>query len=97
MKKYKVLIEDNYEYDIVVEKNTKGTKYSLFYNDMDIWTLHTKSKLVLSMFDNGNNVKISKVKQRMEYDEFFNLRILLNLESQFNDLDQMKIKYIEIK
>lgn len=74
-----------HEYDLIVEDDSKGTKYSLIRSQGAQWSNHAKGETVVALLDDGNGIKMSKhVKREMNYavaSELFILMSFINNEN----------------
>lgn len=77
MKKYVIMIDDQYEYDLTVQENRNGITYSLFYSQTDFWN-QSRGKLALKLTDDGNNFKFNKNLKVLDYGAMSQVRLLLN-------------------
>lgn len=94
MPKYKVISPDgDYEYDVIVKDSKKGRKISLYYSDNDYWVDGIRGELFMTLMDTGNNVKISHSKKKLEYDEAFGLRFLLDFHRQIDTNPANRLMY----
>ena len=94
MKVYRVMNsypgEENgrHEYDIHVEETNNGIKYSLIRSQAGHWSDSAKSKTVVAILDNGDELVLSKhIKQRIGYDvaaELFILMSFINKQDLIN-------------
>lgn len=80
--KYVVFDEDSHEYDLVVTKSTKKTKFELFHSDNPVWTEKARSKLAFKLVNTGEYFKLPKKMSKLDYAESSYLRILLSFEIQ---------------
>lgn len=76
--KYILIVDNQYEYDILVSESKKGVLYELITSDNEVWTSHNRGKIVATLLDTGNGVKISNAKKTMDYSDLSELRILVN-------------------
>ncbi len=92
-KRYMVFNQKNeHEYNISVEENNNGILYKLYYSARG-WTEHTKNKLALSLFDDGNSVKFNKVIKSCDYGLFFEMRLLINFKFKSDPYDLSREMY----
>jgi hypothetical protein len=77
MKKYVIMIDDQYEYDLYVDEKGNDKTYSLHYSQSDFWG-QSRSKLALRMTDNGNGIKFNRSLRVMDYCDMGHVRLLLN-------------------
>lgn len=95
-KKYIALNQEGeHEFNITVEVIDKGTKYSIFASNNDIWTEQTKNELLLSMIDTGDDIKFDRRIRTMDYEVVQYVRILLQLEVFLDTNLKDKYKLIE--
>ncbi len=75
--KKEIFVDGRFDYIFSAEKTKKGTLYSLYYSSDETWT-HPE-KLIMTLFDDGNEFKISKFRKagKLGYDEGIELSILL--------------------
>ena len=85
MKIYRVMNtfpgEENgrHEYDIHVEDKDNGTKYSLIRSKAGHWSDDAKDQTVCAIFDNGDELKLSKhITKDLGYDTAAELFILMS-------------------
>jgi len=98
-KNYIVLDHEGvHEYDIIVKKSKKGTRFSIFASNGSDWTEHTKGELFLSMLDTGDGIEFDRDITKIEYDVVFCVRFLLNFELHLdtNPLEHKKYKIIDV-
>lgn len=91
--------EGVHEYDIVKELTDEGEKITLFRSNNPIWTEQAKGEKILSLFNDGNEIKFDRKFKSLDYAELFELRLLLNFEQQtdVNLLNRKKYRIIENK
>jgi len=107
MIKYQVINESNdtesaesHEYNIVVEKKSQDTVYSLYYSDNSVWSSTLVGQLALQIIDNGNEIIFPERNCVFDYTETSELFILLSFINniEHKSLYDGKIKVInEIK
>ena len=91
--------EGVHEYDIVKELTDEGEKITLFRSNNPIWTEQAKGEKILSLFNDGNEIKFDRKFKSLDYAELFELRLLLNFEQQTDVslLNRKKYRIIENK
>lgn len=89
--------EGVHEYNIIVEKSSEGTRYSIFASNGSSWFDHIKGNLLFSMLDHGDGIKFDKKLKNIEYDVAFYLRFLLDLDLflDTNEVNKKKHKVVE--
>lgn len=99
-KKHYIVLDHEgvHEYDIIVKKSKKGTRFSIYASNGSDWTEHTKGELFLSMFDNNDCIEFDRDISKMEYDTLFCVRFLLNfaLHLDKNPLEHKKYKVVDV-
>jgi hypothetical protein len=78
MQKYVIMIDDEYEYDLFVDKVKDTTTYVLFYSQSQAWSSNTRGTQAMKMIDDGNGVKFTKNLKVMDYIDYAQARILMN-------------------
>jgi|NOAtaT_7_FD_contig_41_865726_length_1148_multi_3_in_0_out_0_2 hypothetical protein len=82
---YAILADGNHEYDITVHQTDESTSYEMRYSNSPIWSSHTRGEHILSATDHGNGIKFTeKIKRSMDYDNFTELRVLMNFIQDFD-------------
>jgi hypothetical protein len=97
---YMVLDHENvHEYDIVKEMTDEGEKITLFRSNNPTWTEQARGEKILSLVNDGNEIKFDRKFKSLDYSELFALRLLLNFEQQIdsNYLNRKKYRIIEDK
>jgi len=75
--------EGVHEYVGFVIETPGGTKYQLFRSEGEQWTV--SGELLLECLDNGDDVIFSKkIGQKMDYSQFVEMRLLLNMVNQYD-------------
>jgi len=94
MEKIFIVSEDE-ELNYVSE--ISDNKIKLRYSDSDIWTSHTKGTDIGVLKDTGNNIKVSigEKKISLDYDEFVELAILIDLKMKKDSNLVREIKYLK--
>ena len=89
--------EREYEYDITVEETDNGIKTTLFNSSSAIWSESVKGKEIISMLNDGNDIKFShKLGKKLDYAELAELRLLLIFENGIDtELNQDEYKILE--
>lgn len=75
MKTYLIIEEDEVLYRATIEDSV----YTLFRSKSLLWNGDWRGEKLLSMECNGNGVKLSQGKKKLDYSELEHLRILLNI------------------
>jgi hypothetical protein len=97
-KKYMVFNSSgSHEYDITKELIDEGEKITLYHSNTGSWTDNTKGKKILSIINDGNNIKFDKTIKTIDYSGLFELRLLLNFENKTdsNTLNHETYKIVE--
>ena len=89
--------EGVHDYDIKVEKNEQGIRYSIYASYGEHWREEAKGKLQLSMIDDGNKIVFNTNIKSLEYDLYFCLRALVGIEHAIDEPHVGKYKIIEKK
>lgn len=94
--KYLVFDGNSYEYDLIITKSESKKKYELYYSDNEIWNSSIRNTLAMKITNDGDNIKLDKKYQKLNYEQLFLLRFLLNVELYFdsNNLNKEKYKII---
>jgi len=89
--------EDSHEYDLKVVDTDKGTSFELYFSKGMQWSEHVRGTLAMSLFNDGNGVKINKKIKKLGYDELAYLRLLINFEhiTDTNPLNSINYRIIE--
>ncbi len=95
--KYLVFDGNSYEYDLIVTKSERKKNYELYYSDNEIWSSSVRNTLAMKITNDGDNIMLDKKYQKLDYEELFLLRFLLNVELYFDSNDLNKEKYKIIK
>lgn len=85
--------EDIHEYDIVKELTDDGEKITLFRSNNPVWNSHARGERLLSLINNGDEIKFDRKFKSLDYAELFELRLLLNFEQQTDDNPHNRKKY----
>lgn len=99
-KRYIVLGErETHEFDITVDKTATGTIYTLEASNDSMWSLPTRGKILLSLIDTENGIKIypkNILSENVDYSMIGYLRLLLNFERYISPTaDKYPYKFIE--
>jgi hypothetical protein len=91
--------EGVHEYDIVKELTDEGDKITLFRSNNPTWTEQAKGEKILSLVNDGNEIKFDRKFKSLDYSELFELRLLLNFEQQTDvcPINRKKYRIIENK
>jgi hypothetical protein len=73
--------DGNVEYVIIVTEKKKGTEYSIFASDSNIWSEHIRNEKFMTMFDDGNGIKFSQTLKHLNYSEAEYVKILLSINN----------------
>lgn len=90
MKKKKIIIDKQHEFDLVVIVSEKQTLYELYFSDHECWTINTRNTLAFKVIDNGNYYVTPK--KNLGYDQALYLSIILKYIKKA-DKDKSKIKF----
>ena len=85
--------EGVHEYDIVKELTDKGEEITLFRSNNSTWNEQAKGEKILSLVNDGNEIKFDRKFKSLDYAELFELRLLLNFEQQTDDNPHNREKY----
>ena len=75
MKTYLIIEEDEVIYRATIEDDV----YTLHRSKSLLWNGECRGEKIISLECNGNGVKLSQAKKKMDYSELEHLRILLNI------------------
>ena len=85
MEKYVILDEEgSHEYDLIVEETDNSTIYSLYASNNGEWSDNFKGTKVLTLTDNGNNVKFNKISIKLDYSDIAEMKLLLDCYSKID-------------
>lgn len=85
IKQFVVLCDGEHEYNIFEKENKKGHRVLVLkYSDAEFWNSSIRGKTVLTLTDTGNGIKLSKNIKSLGYDDFAEIRILMNFAKATN-------------
>jgi hypothetical protein len=80
-----IIADGKHEYVITVIKTDESTSYEMRYSNGDQWNEWTKGEHIFSATDHGNGIKFNeKIKSSMEYDNFTELRLLMQFINNYD-------------
>lgn len=92
--KKEIFVNGRFDYTLSIEKVKDKTVYSLFYSQSEEW--NNPGKFIMSLTDDGNGLKLSKLRKasRIDYDEGLEISILMRV---YHHLDNYTVEMVENK
>lgn len=93
MKKYKILLQDKHEYDLVIQVTEKAKIISIYYsNVVELWTSIVRGKLAIQLKNTGDEIIISNVSitksenlpKKLDFSQAMLLNFVLTLDAKTN-------------
>lgn len=90
-KKYKILLQDLHEYDLVIEITDKAKIISIYYSNMvELWTSIVRGKLAIQLKNTGDDIIISNVSitksenlpKKLDFSQAMLLNFVLTLDAR---------------
>lgn len=83
--KHTVIVDGHHDYDISVKKRKRGIKYKMTVSKKSEFSNSLIDDKIFSVVDDGNQIKFSKkLGNSFRYDQFFEMKILLDFIFQID-------------